>query len=377
MRRIFNKKTIIIGVFSLLFLGGGIWFYIGDKKNNGERNFIPLLKDKLTKAQQEPVNLIICWTPLQMVVAERIIDLHPKEKFYTIVMNSSSKNDRFEYYSSRLAQKSERFSSFYIYPQAENKYFVYTTLLELKLKSLLFPDVKSIFLANVEKLENHTIISSFPNAQIKTFDDGTVNLIKSSGLLSDTEYVSGIINKKIYKTFINSTHSPKEVREGSVEHYTIFKDFPNVMNKKGRKMTYLSLFNASQLKESSQIKDTIKIMLGTVEKDLKETSEKAVEHFKIRYTTLHPRQTYKLDNAITLKSKLIIEDYLLGEIKKNPDTQYEIYTFFSGAALTLREFPNVKVYAIKPTSFPEDYWLNPIYDLYEQAKIPILEFDDK
>lgn len=371
-------KAIFYAFLLLFFLGGGILFYIGDKKNNGERNFIPLLKDKLTKAQQEPVNLIICWTPLQMLIAEKIIDSHPKEKFYTIVMSHSAKNDKFEYYSSKLAQKSEKLYSFYIYPQSQNKYFVYTTLLELKLKSLLFPEVKTIFLAHLSNSENHTIISSLPKAQIKTFDDGTANLIKKSVFLDNGERISmGELDNFIYKSFINATHHTKKIRENSVEHYTIFKDFDNVMEEEGRKMTYLSLFNASQLRESSQIKDTIKIMLGTAEKKLKETSEKAVEHFKIKYTTLHPRQTYKLDNAITLKSKLIIEDYLLEEIKKNPNTQYEIYTFFSGAALTLKDFPNVKVYAIKPKSFPSNYWLSPVYDLFKQAKVPILEFEDK
>lgn len=124
------------------------------------------------------------------------------------------------------------------------------------------------------------------------------------------------------------------------------------------------------------VEDTIKILLGAVEENLKETSEKALQLFNIKYTILHPRQNYRLDNVITLESNLLIEDYLLQEIEKNPHTQYEIYTFFSGAALTLKDFPNVKVFGIKPTSFPDDYRFSPIYELFEKAQIPILELKD-
>lgn len=377
-KKLFSFKSVFYAfLLGIIFLGG-VFFYIGDKKNNGERNFIPLLKDKLTDTQKEPINLIICWTPLQMVIAEKIIDLHPNDKFYTIVISHSAKNKKFEHYSSKLAKKSERFYSFYIHPQSQNKLFVYTTLLELKLKGLLFPKVKTVFLAHLSSPENHTIISSLYNSEIKTFDDGTANLIKKSVFLDDRERIStGYFSNFFYKYLINTSHHTKEVRENSVEHYTIFKDFSNAMEKKERKMTYLPLFNASKLKTNSKIKDTIKIMLGTAEKELKITSEKAVEYFKIKYTSLHPRQNYKLNNTITLESNLIIEDYLLQEIEKNPDTLYEIYTFFSGAALTLKDFPNVKVYAIKPNSFPANYWLSPVYSLFEQAKVPILEFDDK
>ena len=72
-----------------------------------------------------------------------------------------------------------------------------------------------------------------------------------------------------------------------------------------------------------------------------------------------------------------LEDYILKEIEKNPNTQYEIYTFFSGAAITMKDFPNLNVYAIKPTSLPKDYFLNPVQKLYQQVGIQILEFKDK
>ena len=373
-----KTKHILGGILFIIFFVIGVFLFIGDQKNIGERNAWVLLKDKIQNTSQEPVNLVVCWTPLQMLIAEKIIKSHPNEKFYMIVMSHSGKNEKYDYYSSILSQKSERFYSFYLEPQSQNKLFVYTSLLELKLKSLLFPPLKTIYLAHISSPEIHTLVSTYPTVEIRTFDDGSSNLLKKSAFLNNANRIStGEMSRKFYENFINSTQSVKSVRERSTEHYTIFKDLKNIMDDGHRKMTYLPLFDVSKLKPSKEIKDTIKILLGSPEKEMKEVSEKATKHFGIKYATLHPRQRYELSNAITLQSPYIIEDYMLKEIEKNPHTHYEIYTFFSGAALTMKDFPNVSVYALKPSSLPSDYWLTPIYELFQKSDIPILEFDDR
>ena len=373
-----KTKHILGGILFIIFFVIGVFLFIGDQKNIGERNAWVLLKDKIQNTSQEPVNLVVCWTPLQMLIAEKIIKSHPNEKFYMIVMSHSGKNEKYDYYSSILSQKSERFYSFYIEPQSQNKLFVYTSLLELKLKSLLFPPLKTIYLAHISSPEIHTLVSTYPTVEIRTFDDGSSNLLKKSAFLNNANRIStGEVSRRFYELFINSTQSVKSIRERSIEHYTIFKDLKNIMDDGHRKMTYLPLFDVSKLKPSKEIKDTIKILLGSPEKEMKEVSEKATKHFGIKYATLHPRQRYELSNAITLQSPYIIEDYMLKEIEKNPHTHYEIYTFFSGAALTMKDFPNVSVYALKPSSLPGDYWLTPIYELFQKSNVPILEFDDK
>lgn len=364
-------KKIIYAILALVIVGLTVFYYFGDSKNTGEKNAFALLKDKVFESRKEPINLIICWTPLQMVIAEKIIDQNPNEKFHTMVM-SYVKNEKFEHYFNRLKNKSERAYSFYMESPEENKNYVYTSLLEVKLKSLLLPEVKTIYLSNMDKPEIHTVISSHPKAEIKTFDDGTANLIESSFLFFEEE----VINDKFYKSFINPNQTPKKIKNSSAEHFTIFKDLPNIMGKYSKKLTYLPLFEYEN-EQNQPVKETVRILLGTVEKDLKNTSELAIKRYNIDYATLHPRQEYKLDNVRTIETELIIEDYLLQELNKKPETQYEIYTFFSGAALTIKDFPRVKVIALKPTSFPKDYWLTPVYDLFEKADIPILEFNDK
>lgn len=365
-------RKILYTILVISIIGLSYLFYIGDKTNTGERNAITLIKDKVFNTQKEPVNLIICWTPLQMVIAEKIIDQNPNDKFY-IVLISQTQNKRFNYYFNRLKGKSIRALEFY-YTKFDKK-SQYISIIEPKIKGMLLPEIKTIYIASIDRPEVRAFMSSLSSIEIKTFDDGTINLVPNSPYLGNSEVIT---NKRLLNLYrlINSRYTIKKVRESSKEHFTIFKDLPNIMEKEGARITYLPLFDYQKLKKNQPIKDTVKILLGTAEENLKETSEKALENFNIKYTTLHPRQNYRLDNAITLESNLIIEDYLLREIEKNPHTQYEVYTFFSGAALILKDFPNVKVFGIKPTSLPDDYWLSPVYELFEKAQIPILELND-
>ncbi|KYL06621.1 CMP-N-acetylneuraminate-beta-galactosamide-alpha-2, 3-sialyltransferase, partial [Mannheimia haemolytica] len=48
------------------------------------------------------MNLIICCTPLQVLIAEKIIEMHPNERFYGVML-STVKNAKFDFYQARLA----------------------------------------------------------------------------------------------------------------------------------------------------------------------------------------------------------------------------------------------------------------------------------
>ncbi|EPI0167741.1 TPA: N-acetyllactosaminide alpha-2,3-sialyltransferase [Neisseria gonorrhoeae] len=367
-------KKACLTVLCLIVFCVGI-FYTFDRVNQGERNAVSLLKDKLFNEEGEPVNLIFCYTILQMKVAERIMAQHPGERFYVVLM-SENRNEKYDYYFNQIKDKAERAYFFYL-PYGLNKSFDFIpTMAELKVKSMLLPKVKRIYLASLEKVSIAAFLSTYPDAEIKTFDDGTGNLIQSSSYLGDEFSVNGTIKRNFARMMIGDWSIAK-TRNASDEHYTIFKGLKNIMDDGRRKMTYLPLFDASELKAGDETGGTVRILLGSPDKEMKEISEKAAKNFNIQYVAPHPRQTYGLSGVTTLNSPYVIEDYILREIKKNPHTRYEIYTFFSGAALTMKDFPNVHVYALKPASLPEDYWLKPVYALFTQSGIPILTFDDK
>ncbi|MCI4053749.1 N-acetyllactosaminide alpha-2,3-sialyltransferase, partial [Klebsiella pneumoniae] len=109
-------------------------FYTFDRVNQGERNAVSLLKDKLFNEEGEPVNLIFCYTILQMKVAERIMAQHPGERFYVVLM-SENRNEKYDYYFNQIKDKAERAYFFHL-PYGLNKSFNFIpTMAELKVKS--------------------------------------------------------------------------------------------------------------------------------------------------------------------------------------------------------------------------------------------------
>lgn len=60
-------KKVCLTVLCLIVFCFGI-FYTFDRVNQGERNAVSLLKDKLFNEEGKPVNLIFCYTILQMKV---------------------------------------------------------------------------------------------------------------------------------------------------------------------------------------------------------------------------------------------------------------------------------------------------------------------
>lgn len=319
--------------------------------------------------EKDAVNLILCHTTLQMLIAEKIIDKHPDERFY-IVLISNIKNGKYDYYFNRLRKKAERGYSFYYIYLDKKGWF--TSLLEYKIKGYLLPKIKAIYLASIDRSDIITFISSISKAKIITFDDGTINLISQSIFLGNKEYIrEEFLN---FFRFISNGLTIKKIRDTSVEHYTIFRDLKNIMDDGRRKITYLPLLDYEDLElNTAGVKNIVKILLGSVEYDLKLPSEKAIDLFGIQYLVLHPRQEYKLGGVINLETDLIIEDYLFQEIKENPNNQYEIYSFFSSALLILKNFPNLKVFALKPEFISDDHWISPVYDLFQESDIPIIK----
>lgn len=363
-------KYSILCLLSIIFLGT---IYIGyriDDYNQGNRNLLNLIKTKFT--EKEKVNLIICGSPLQMLIAEKIIEQNPNEKFYFVLI-SFTKNDKFTHYFQRLQEKTSQ-AYFFKFPTKEYyPNFFKFSLLELRLKSFLLPEVKRIYLANINSVEVQTLINYHRKAEIKTFDDGTINLVNS-----DLQKNTDILRNTPYKNIFNPDLDTQTLTKASTEHYTIFKNLKNKFDNNQRKITHIELFKKEDLPTNNQneIKDTIKIFLGLVDNNrMLEISEKVIDKYNIEYVSLHPRQKEAPKNAKVIETPLVLEDFLIQELKKNPHTLYHIYTFFSSAALNIKDFPRVEITALKHKKFPKKESLREVYPLFTKSGIKIENID--
>ncbi|WP_158074707.1 glycosyltransferase family 52 [Basilea psittacipulmonis] len=83
-----------------------------------------------------------------------------------------------------------------------------------------------------------------------------------------------------------------------------------------------------------------------------------------------------MKNIDIIQTPLIFEDWLLQELKTNPTTQYEIFTFTSTAAINVHRFPHTKIYSLQLNhSLFREPMYEELYRLLKQLNIPIQMLD--
>lgn len=306
------------------------------------------------------MNLILCYTPLQVLIAERIIALHPDEKFYG-VMIYSTKNDKFEYYQKRLAKKCDMFFAMH---QRIDRWGLLLQLFKLK-KHFFRKKIDKVFIASINDLQMQIILSTIKFNKLFSFDDGTANIVATS--LYYQNEPDTLIRNLINKLF-NNKFSIKKIKGISKGHYTIYPSFNNIIEN----TIPISLMENS--KKEYYMKPDKSILLGQpVYLDKQKNillAEKVIQEFNIDYYLPHPREQYHLDNVKYLDTPLIFEDY----IKHNNKQCYRIYTYFSSAVLNILNFENIEIVALKIDTDNPAYLA--CYDLFQQANINIIDIRD-
>ena len=119
-------------------------------------------------------NLIICTTPLQILLAEKIMDVVQGD--YTVVIITRHNNDKYQYYSNRIKEKSN--SLLYYYLRSITKYSRLWEVLNFKIDFDLFSQegYRYCFLASIDNPLSLRILSNIKFQELRTFDDGTANI---------------------------------------------------------------------------------------------------------------------------------------------------------------------------------------------------------
>ncbi|MBV6545437.1 CMP-N-acetylneuraminate-beta-galactosamide-alpha-2, 3-sialyltransferase, partial [Ursidibacter maritimus] len=246
------------------------------------------------------MNLIICYTPLQVLIAEKIIELHPNERFYGVML-CSVKNKKFDYYAERLSLKCEQFFSMH---QRIERFHLLKQIISLKCK---FTNVKfdKVFVASINDIQIQFILSAIKFDGIYTFDDGTANIVQSSVyyMPEPNTFIRRSIN-----SFFRNKYSVEKLKVLSKQHYTIYPDFPNIIEN----TMVIDLFNAQKNQDEKLANQPIThILLGQpvyleCDKNVR-LAEKVIKEFNIDLYLAHPREQYKLDNVNYIDTPLILE----------------------------------------------------------------------
>lgn len=305
------------------------------------------------------MNLIICCTPLQVLIAEKIIEKFPEESFFGVMLHTVE-NKKFEYYKQRLKNKT---SDFFSLVQHNDRKNLIKEIFALK-KQFSGKVFKRVFVANFNELHIQFLVSAVKFEEFNTFDDGTVNIAKNSYLLNDDPQT---VVRRVINLVLGNKYTSQALRKLSKAHYTIYPNFPNIIE------NTVPLDLMPNTVSNGGEGEVVNILLGQPVYDDNnqniQLAERVVEKFNIYYYLPHPREKYKLNNVEYIDTPLIFEDYITTEFANR---RCRIYTYFSSAILNVMgKSDNIEVIALRIEM--DNLSHLSCYDLFEQVGVKIID----
>lgn len=289
------------------------------------------MKCKNNKAK----SLIICTSILQMIIAEKIIELHLDQKFDLIVI-AIRKTEKYQYYFDRLASKCNH-SFLYILPEDKDttKYFIFKRNLSSREFDQLY---KNVYLASFDNIWVRIIVSKQKQARIYTFDDGLANIIRNSHF-----YLASKVSKsiRIKQWLIGAKLNSIQIKNKSIKHYTIYQNVPNII----ANTEYIKIFD-DQKHVCQSIKESMKVTMF-----VGQPLNKYGKIFNINYINNilnflnidiyypHPKEeSLPRGNFEIINSHLIFEEFLFKYLKSHPNVNLHIYSFYSSCLPNISNF---------------------------------------
>ncbi|MCJ8343567.1 MAG: glycosyltransferase family 52 protein [Cetobacterium sp.] len=317
-------------------------------------------------------NLILCATPLQVLIAERIIEKHPGESF-SLIMITYDKNEKYLYYFNRLKKKCKTAKLLNI----NGKWLTLFYVIYFRL-SMLDKKAKRVFLSNIDNIIFQTILSMLDKTEVYTFDDGMANIDKTSFLYRPE------IRSKI-KKYLKINIDIDKIKKRSIKHYTIYNiQYTNNIIPDVKQINLFSTVHMDN-KRNDEKSTNITIVLGQpIFEFIKDSNEnknklnmditkKLINYSQATLYFPHPRKKYHIQNIDYIETNLIFEDFIYKEVKNNPHITYDIYTFFSSAGLNIITLPNVRVHFCQSSQLPKQW--DGVYDLLKSMNIDIETID--
>lgn len=296
--------------------------------------------------KQEPKSLIMCMTPLQILIAEKIITLNSNERFDLLVV-ALNDNKKYKTYFERV--KKLCVNSLY-YVQGKGRLVFFDYIKKLK-KHNLNNKYNNYYLAGIDSRHCQYILSKNKNPNIFTFDDGTANIITSSLYYSNSK---PNFLKRAGWGILGIKHYMKEIKEASLLHYTIYDGIPNIIDNK----VYISLVSKEKNIEQ-KTSEVVSFYLGQPLTEISKNFDLSyvinnIDKLNIDYYYPHPREkSYPEGKFQLVDNPLIFEDYIVQFLEKYPDIAVEVFSFTSTALLNIMSLDRVKVTYIHDTEFFE------------------------
>lgn len=314
-------------------------------------------------------SLIMCVTPLQILIAEKIIQSRPTEDFDVIIFGLEN-NQKFNYY----AEKLKKYAKAYWYSHVVYKSSIYNLINFLKfIFQFSFNGFNkkydNYYLSSIDSRYFQYILSKKTNSSsVFTFDDGTANIVKTS-----IYYLTNLNDEKKNKIFksLGIKYFQDDIKSMSKLHYTIYPQFENIIENTKE----IKLFNNNV---KNKVRDKcLNIFLGQPYEEFDsnlstDNIEKLMDQLNIDLYFPHPREKNNIKNVKNVNTKKIFEDYIVDFLDRNDDCYLNIYTFMSSAALNVKSFDSINIYFIQTHTLINKY--PDFFNMLKNHNFNILEF---
>lgn len=303
--------------------------------------------------------LLLVGSPLQVLIAERIIALHPEDTFDTVLLTTGiiEPNAKYEYYFERLKKISR--NAWYVerYSNLSRREF-YLNILKLLKLSLFLPVYDRIY-HGAQCAESGLFLTRQRKAEVHTLDDGSANLSRTS--MNKIKHVSNDRLLRLIYKLLPHTQSVDSIAKSS-KHITIY-NLPHT-----HPLAHYMPLVHEPVKTNTSRSQVLKIMLGqpvyhlvkAKSKDL-ENTQAIVDCYQITKYLPHPKEKYRVERTEYIDSPFISEDWILTYLREHPDTSIEVYGFCSSTIFNLQGIDGLKFICILPEDSPE-YMLE-VYDV--------------
>jgi beta-galactosamide-alpha-2,3-sialyltransferase len=280
-------------------------------------------------------NLVICTTPLQILIAKKIIELEKSE--FDAILVTNKFNEKYSYYFNELKKicgKSLFFNSDYGVSFKTVQLIIKLFYFKLKIKKLKYD---KIYIASIDSFVIQSLLSYLSFENLYTFDDGTANINQNSNYYLKQSYS---FKKLLLAKLVGNIYTKSCLVVMSKQHYTIYKNMTNIIV--NTKFIYLFDIQNDVVEVNNSINIFLGLPLGELDSRLTfEYVEKLLKELEINQYYPHPREkTLDFDVEI-IESVLIFEDYLINFLENNKNTGVTIYSFISSAAINVSSFKNV------------------------------------
>lgn len=166
------------------------------------------------------VHLFLCYTTLQLVIAGRIIaELNLNKNCIEVLYISKIDNLACQNAMNEIRE----LASSVRFVHMKYKYPLYFPRLYNLFSGRSF---KSVYVASVDNILMHYVLSRIKFKELYTFDDGTANIFPESIYYQQFKdnFASHVI-----RVFLNIQYTMKCIKLKSIKHYTIYKGYKNIV----------------------------------------------------------------------------------------------------------------------------------------------------